>query len=124
MRVCRTVLDLYLDLPPLGEASLNLPILVSLVVNENVLGYLCRTSNFADANHLEALLNCLPSFRRDIDRDVDSDFQVMRFVGWKGIDPYFDRQELWLWGEDTPKWALAATASLCLAPSEYLPAIN
>ena len=87
-RVLPTVLDLFLDLPPPGYPSANIPILVSFIAG-GVLSSMCHTFKSPEADQLEVLFNRFSSFRssyrhrhkrslirkpiRNFDSDSDSD---------------------------------------------------
>lgn len=82
-----------------------------------VLAFILRTSNLAEANRLEALFNCLPSFRNtDPDRYLHAE---QRRWGWKGLRYWdgtrFTHYNFW---ESTAAGAPAATANTLLQPCE------
>jgi len=61
-KVCPTVLDLFLDIPPPGQISANVPIIMAFL-SDNTLAYMCHTFDTAEANHLEALFDSFMSFQ-------------------------------------------------------------
>lgn len=113
-RVLPTVLNLFLDIPPPGKESANIPILV-LLIRGGVLNFMCHAFDTPEADFLEALFNrfhCFwycPTFPR--------------FIGCK-MSPFPDRYPddripYWRgpWAECT-QWSHPAAATIEFRPGE------
>ena len=132
-------MGLFLDLPPPGYASANIPILVRFIQG-GLLNFLCQAFNTDEANHLETLFNrfrifwtkerqhfqrsigkkWVPFFKFDSDSDSDSETRLEGFVVFdsnEALETYLRNKQL----KRSP-WVYAAAATIFLPPRKlFLP---
>lgn len=112
-RVFRTVLSMFLDIPPPGRLSANIPILISFL-RTRTLAVMCHSYVNSEANHLEALLSTFSSFNAEHCKEVEQ-----RFEGTKALvllRAELTEREIEL-SKCPLRWAYPASAMMLLDPS-------